>query len=167
MIDAARQLKFKNIIRVCADNPFLMANSISNLIEAHRNGNAAYVSYMVDNNTPAILSHLGFYAELATLEAMEKIPELTDDPYYLEHVTNYIYTHPDSFQLHFIKAPVHIFNSPEIRLTVDTLEDFNLAQLLYSLKTENKWNHEELITFIHSRKDIQDSMKVAIKRNIK
>ena len=98
---------------------------------------------------------------------LEKVIKKTSDALFLEHVTNYIYTNPNEFDLHFLKAPQYLFNRLDIRLTVDTIQDFELAQLLYSLKIENNWGHIELINFIDSDKTIKKSMNKMIDQNKK
>jgi len=165
--EAATQFGIENIIRVCGDNPFLDIDSISSLIRCHKKKPVDYISYKVGDDLPAILSHLGLFAELVMKSTLEKVIKKTSDALFLEHVTNYIYTNPNEFDLHFLKAPQYLFNRLDIRLTVDTIQDFELAQLLYSLKIENNWDHIELINFIDSDKTIKKSMNKMIDQNKK
>ena len=168
MINAAKVNNIDVIVRVCADNPFLDIESITNLITQHKKTpEIEYVSYEVGKDRPAILSHFGFYTELARLEALEKIFTKTEDPIYLEHVTNYIYTHPDEYRLHFIHAPSYVYNRKDLRLTVDTIQDFKLTQRLYASKIKNNWNHQELINFIDANSEIKKSMVQMIQSNTK
>jgi len=53
-----------------------------------------------------------------------------------EHVCPYLYTHPELFSLHRPLAPLR-WQGSNIRLTVDTQEDFDRALVLYgALKNE-------------------------------
>jgi spore coat polysaccharide biosynthesis protein SpsF len=47
-----------------------------------------------------------------------------------EHVCPYLYNHPELFRLHRPLAPF-VWQHPEIRLTVDTPEDYAKAQRLH------------------------------------
>jgi len=167
MTNAAVKNDITNIIRICSDNPFLDIESIAKLIAYHKSNPTDYVSYEVGNNKPAILSHFGFYAELVTIDALHRVNSSTDDPKYLEHVTNYIYTHADEFILNFLKAPSYVYNRADLRLTVDTPQDFKLAKYLYANKIKNNWNQRELINFIDSNSDIKKSMIKMINTNTK
>lgn len=167
MIKAAHKFGVENIVRVCADNPFLNIGSIAELIDLHQINQSDYLSFEVGAGRPAILSHFGFYAELVKKKALEEVAKKTDDPLYQEHVTNYIYTHPDQFEIAFINAPGYLYNREDIRLTVDTKEDFDLSKNLYKLMVKNNWNQEELINFIDSDNEIKVAMKKMISQNSK
>ena len=167
MIKASNYYGIDNIIRICADNPFLNINSITKLIISHKNDPVDYVSFLVGDQKPAILSHFGFYAELVKKSALENVASNTNDSIYLEHVTNYIYTHPDSFQLNFIMAPKNIYNRIDIRLTVDTKKDFLLTQNLYETMIKYNWDQSELINFIDTNENIKNSMQQMIAENKK
>lgn len=156
-----------NIIRVCADNPFLNIESISDLIACHKKHPIDYTSYLVGDKKPAILSHFGFYAEIVPRTTLEKVATKTSDSLYQEHVTNYIYTHPTDFELSFLKAPSYIYGRNDIRLTVDTIQDFELTQSLYASMIENDWNQRELINFIDSNIAVKKTMNRMIELNKK
>lgn len=139
-IRAAEQNYFDKIIRVCSDNPFLSLSLIDNLIEAFKSKypDSDYLSYKV-GNTPALKSHIGIFAELVSLEALRKAAKLTSDPFYLEHVTNFIYENDELFKVNFIKS-AHFSRPDEVRFTIDTPDDFSLASKLFEKTplTDNK-----------------------------
>lgn len=167
MLSAASTYEIDTIIRVCADNPFLNIKSISELITMHKKKPVDYSSYLVGDNQPAILSHFGFYAEIVKKTALEKVAAKTSDSLFQEHVTNYIYSHPDEFDLFFLKVPSYLYNRNDIRLTVDTIQDFKVAQSLYASMIENNWNQKELVNFIDSNITIKNSMNNMIEQNKK
>lgn len=130
--DAAEQAGFKRIIRVCADNPFLDAGLLDELITASLVTNADYLSFCLLNNLPAIRSHWGIFTEYVSLEALLRAKTETEDPFYHEHVTNYIYGNPDKFNVQWINAPQGVYEDLRVRLTIDTPEDFALLQQMYA-----------------------------------
>lgn len=167
MVDAASTFNIDVVIRVCADNPFLDIQSILKLIEAHKKHPFDYVSFDVGNSKPSILSHFGFYAELAKLSALENILQKTEDPFYLEHVTNYLYTHPEEHTISLLKAPSYIYGRNDVRLTVDTKQDFELARLMYGNFAEKAWDLKDLIDYLDSQEQIKSEMQKMIIENTK
>lgn len=130
-IDAAEYYNTHQIIRICSDNPFLEINSIGKLLEfAKNNPEYDYVSFNV-NGTPSIKTHYGFWTEYVTLNALKKIKSITNEHLYHEHVTNFIYTHPDIFNYHLLETAPILKTHDNIRLTIDTESDFKNAQIIY------------------------------------
>lgn len=162
-VDCSKNINAKNIIRVCADNPFLDQKLLNKLIEEAGEGDYDYISFKV-NDVPAIKTHFGFFAEYVKSEALEKIMEMTNDPFYHEHVTNYIYTHPDLFKIKWIEAPLEIQRAQNIRLTIDTLEDFNTAKLIFG-KMLPEFDYRNVLEFINENDFLINDMKLQIEKN--
>lgn len=146
-IDVQKHIKSKAVIRVCADNPFIDVSFIKELI-SNWDSTLDYLSHRVVNK-PVIKTGMGMFCELTTFETLKKVSSLTSNPYYLEHVTNYIYEHPDVFKLNWIEVE-KVFERPDIRLTVDTLVDFNLTKDIYEnlCKFDVKWGSRDVISYI-------------------
>ena len=73
---------------------------------------------------------MGVEAEVFNFDTLEKAFISADKKYEHEHVTPYIYEHPELFKIRFIEATGKL-RRPEIRLTVDTKEDFNLIREIF------------------------------------
>lgn len=129
-IDAAEAFGSNKIIRVCSDNPFLELKSIQQLVNKATKSSADYISFKV-NMKPSIKTHFGFWTEYVTLEALRKIKSLTSENIFHEHVTNFIYTHPELFSIEWIDGTCCLQGREDIRLTCDTIEDFNNSQAIY------------------------------------
>lgn len=130
-VEAARENSFDSVIRICADNPFLSMEKLKELIEYSKKEIVDYISFKTSNDIPSIKTHFGFWTEFITLEALQRIQISTDDKLYHEHVTNYAYSHPDLFNCKFLPIEKNIEKS-NLRLTVDTKEDFKNASIIYS-----------------------------------
>lgn len=167
-INAARSNNLKTIVRVCADNPFFSAEFLESLLDSY-DGVSDYCSYRMSNNLPAIRSHIGLFGEICTTGALEKARELTDSPLYLEHVTSFLYSHPDIFSLQLINAPRPVFSRSDIRLTVDTAEDFNMLRELYSsmVTLDGVDDLENLVGLIDRHPEWKEQMKAQILLNAK
>lgn len=157
------------IIRVCSDNPFVDADLLKKLIDKVDNDDD-YVTYVV-NEIPVIRTHLGVFAEIVKVDALNRITTLTSDNLYREHVTNYIYTHPDLFKIKTIELPELNKYSNLIRLTIDTQEDFDNAKRIAEDLSIDKnildisWL--DVINYVESRDSLLLSMKNIINENIK
>lgn len=104
------------VVRATCDNPLVDYNVADDLWE-HLGNN----DYVCCKNVP-----LGTGVEVFTMKALTKsYNEATTGPEH-EHVTPYIYTHPDQFCI-FVRD----FGLPSYRLTVDEDRDYELANRIY------------------------------------
>lgn len=160
-IDCAIKFKIKNIIRVTSDNIFIQPSLISPLIE-HNRSDLDYISYKIGNKN-VVLSHWGFFGEYVTLKALKKVKLLTNKKEDLEHVTSYIYHHPDEFNIELWDAPKELQRN-DIRLTIDTIEDFKICQkvLNFIKKKDLEPNHKNILKFINKNPGVLEEMKAQI-----
>jgi len=139
-IGCADAYGLQHIVRVCADNPFLDLDLLDDMVDRGRAEAVDYAGYALDDGTPAIQTHLGFFCEFVTLEALQRVEAATNDAAAREHVTAYLYQHPDDFTLAFLDTPPLLQNLKRVRLTVDTAEDFETAQQVYRTIRESDQN---------------------------
>jgi len=168
-IQAARQFGFSKIIRVCADNPFLDLAGIQTLITEFEQSDADYLSFQLSGNKPSILTHFGFWTEAVRLDALEKAQELTSEKLYHEHVTNFIYGNPTLFDVQFIPANSLVFSRTDIRMTLDTPEDFEIQkQIFATISKENpNFGIPEIVNWLDRHPEILEMMKKEIVKNQK
>jgi len=169
-IDAAIHFNQKNIIRVCADNPFVDVKEIKRLIDyVQKNDVVEYVSFTV-NGIPSIKSHFGFWVEFVRLDALQKIANMTKETVYFEHVTNFIYENPSLFSIHFLEVDSKLNECKDIRMTVDTKEDFEMLAYIY-MSLNQKYNDafgiNEIISFFAENEWIKKNMIQQIEQNSK
>jgi len=168
-IEAAEKNNIDVVIRICADNPFIQIDYIKKLISEYEKNNADYISYISADGTPSIKTHFGFFAELVKLSALRKVQKNTNDSFYLEHVTNYIYSHPDEFEIKYCKMPDYFKNNNYLRLTIDTIEDFEVTKDIYEQLTASKKeiSVENIIEFVKANEYLMKSMSDQILKNTK
>lgn len=168
-IDAAEHYSINKIIRICSDNPFIDIEDIQKLIEMGLSSNCDYMGFDV-NGKPSILTHFGFWGEYVTLEALKKVYYETEinTPAH-EHVTNYIYNHPELFKCGWIKCPEYLEHRTDIRLTVDTPSDFENAQTVYSdlQNFSKKISLKEIVDYVDNHPALSCSMQTNINNNNK
>lgn len=164
-IDAGETNNLEYLIRVCSDNPFIDIDRIKLLISTFDSNNKNdYYSFWV-NNSPSIKTHFGFWVEIVSLDALKKVKSYTNDSLYIEHVTNYIYTHPSLFKLLWLEEKLEL--NPLIRMTIDTEADFNLCSDLFKIQINNKLNLDNLIDYVSGNEEILNKMKKQIDINSK
>lgn len=168
-LEAARLYSVDKIIRICADNPFLDIPSLELLVESFKINSSDYLAFSTSNQVPTIKTHYGFWAEAVSLEALEKVNNFTKENLYHEHVTNYIYTHPDKFNISLLKIPHEIESNHSIRLTLDTTEDFNIQKDLFEIVYEKNNNFKlfDVVNVLNQNPNYYTIMNEQIEKNSK
>jgi len=119
---AAKEYCAEVIVRVTADNPLTDVDLIDSQVKCLLLGGYDYVS------TKGVI--LGLGSEVFTFDALEKAWENAREKYQREHVTPYIYEHPNCFKILLLDPPSHLRRS-DIRLTIDVTEDCILYEKLF------------------------------------
>ena len=168
-IQAAHQFDFSKIIRVCADNPFLDLEGLQALAKAFEPSDTDYLGFQLAGDKPSILTHFGFWAEAVRRDALEKAAGLTSEKLYHEHVTNFIYTNPTLFNVQFIEADPVVFSRTDIRMTLDTAEDFDLQKKIYAtiIKENPNFGIREIVEWLDQHPSLLEKMKYEIQKNQK
>ena len=165
-IQCSKQFKLQKLLRVCADNPFLDYELAENIIGVSLSNGYDYVSYSV-NNKPAILSHYGFFSEVVSYNALLKAHAKSVSDSDKEHVTPYVYNHPEEFLIMLEQAPREIINEEKIRLTVDTETDFeNAAKILENVVATNgdfSYSFKKVLSVV---RDMDDSLQQSMSQQI-
>lgn len=109
-------------MRLTADCPLADPALVDRCVESHAATGADYTYTSRDWTFPK-----GLDVEVCQTAALRRAAAESDDPYDREHVTPYIYRHPDRFRLNAItRAPPLRY-----RWTVDTPEDFAFVTAVY------------------------------------
>ncbi|MDR0456069.1 MAG: spore coat protein [Treponema sp.] len=135
---ALRKFGIQRVIRATGDNPFVFADAAAVINAEALALNADYAGY---SGLP-----LGAGVESVSAAALLRTEAEASAPYEREHVCPYLYTHPELFSLHRPLAPVR-WQGADIRLTIDTQEDYERAQAFYAaldrLENTGKLSGEE------------------------
>lgn len=154
----------KIIIRVCSDNPFISLKYMENLIDTYIEKHYDYISYSIDERTSCLKSHIGIFSEIVSLDCLKSSLIKTDKQHFLENVTEYIYENPDKFLVKLINTKFNSSIINDIRLTLDTQEDFDILKNIYQYLTiEDDINFYEILNYLHENKNILDIMSKNIK----
>jgi spore coat polysaccharide biosynthesis protein SpsF len=120
---AIRACGAERVIRATGDNPFVFVDAAAALNLVAQSLNADYAAF---SSLP-----LGAGVESAASEALFRAEREAVLRAEREHVCPYLYGHPELFCLQRTLAPAH-WQGAEIRITVDTKEDYERAEALYA-----------------------------------
>lgn len=120
--EAVEDLDVTYVVRATADNPLVYEGAVAHLGSLIVELGCDYIKY----NKYMVL---GLGLEIFTKAALKKAFDEADDPKHREHVTAYMYTHPNDFDCMSISPPKEL--EGQFRLTVDTEDDYELMKIIY------------------------------------
>ncbi len=139
---AAKHHDIDVIVRVTSDCPCIDAEIIDMVIEEYlKDKTYDFVANVLERTFP-----IGLDVEVIALSALETAYNEAKKDYQREHVSDYIYENPDKFKLKNIVAPAK-YNKPELRITLDTKEDYMLLCAVYDYLyyKNNSFSSEEVV----------------------
>lgn len=126
---AAQQVAADVVVRVTADCPLLdpevLQGMVARFLEQRRRG--ARVDYL--SNTLERTFPRGLDVEVFTYEALARADAEARDAAEREHVTPYLYRHPELFRIEQYRGGL---DRSDLRLTLDTPEDWALLEAVFS-----------------------------------
>ncbi|WP_263770066.1 glycosyltransferase family protein [Propionivibrio soli] len=131
------QCGFEHVVRLTADNPFTDIEELDRLLALHLSGHYDYSHSF--GQMP-----LGVGAEVFSREALAKSHAQGHKPNHREHVNEYIEEVPEDFRIARLVVPAAKV-APLLRLTVDTLEDWQRACRLVGARPDCQLETEEAI----------------------
>lgn len=146
---AACQNSLEIIVRVTADSPLVDPQIIDEMVSAYlKSGKVDYLSNTLKHTFP-----LGFGVEIFSFEALKQAYEQADKDYEREHVTPYIYEHPEEFVINNFESTRDF---SQYRLTLDTSDDYILIKAVYEyfLPHNRKFRLQDIINFLESSKSL-------------
>ena len=118
------------VVRITADDPFKEPSVIDKVIRRLIEGNYD----LVTNNFPPSFPE-GLDCEALTISALEKMEKSTNDDFEREHVTQYIYHHPDIFKIGNVSSEIQLSS---YRWTIDNKEDYDMVKAIYEKRDKTR-----------------------------
>lgn len=150
VLNAATHYRAEIIVELTGDCPLLDPGLIDQAISYYLEHDFDYASNSLTRCYPR-----GFDVQVFSRKVLEEVNQLTQDPADREHVSLYIYEHPEHFKLGSVLAPDELY-APDLRLCVDTPEDFKVVETIYQNLYPAKPNFDayDVIRFLKSRSDL-------------
>ncbi len=140
---AAARFGVRRLVRATGDNPLVSPAQVRSLLELHEASGWQLSHYL---GPP-----LGTGVEVVEASALAEAGEKAADPYEREHVTPYLYRHPERFRVGEPSCPA-AWHMPEARLTLDTAADYALLKELFDeLYRGQPLETEELVRWLRGR----------------
>ena len=131
---AAKENNTDLIVRITSDCPCIDVDITDLTIDDHINKMADYTTNSLVRTYPH-----GLDVEVFNFNTLEKAYKNATKDYEKEHVTPYINRNPQKFKINIVKAPKELY-APDIRITLDTEEDYALLCAVYDyLYPKNKY----------------------------
>lgn len=162
--EAAKKFNVDLIIRITSDCPVIDPQIIDKMLNEFMNiydkENIDYMSNTIIRTFPR-----GLDAEIFPFQVLEKTYIEAKQNYEREHVTPYIYQHPEIFKI--INFPCEKDYSFH-RWTVDTIEDFQLIKKIYEfLYPENEIFHfEDILKLFEDKPELININKEVKQKNL-
>lgn len=150
-VQAARQVDAKVIVRITADNPFVDP-AVCDLVLGEFLRLAPDVDYVTNTLEPTWPD--GLDVEVFSRAALERAGREARLPSEREHVTPYIYTHPDRFRIVKVK---HASDLSGLRWTVDYPQDLVFARAVYErLDDGSIFGTSEIISLLEAQPELAE-----------
>ena len=150
VLGAAQAFSIDVIVEVTGDCPLIDPSVVDRVVEAFRSGSWDYAGNVLRRTYPR-----GLDTQVFSTELLERVAGLTQDPVDREHVSLFIYEHPEMFSLTNVESGL-----PErwqdLRLTVDTREDLEIVTAIYEALYPGKpdFGLADIIRFLEKRADL-------------
>ncbi len=155
---AAKKYELDVIIRITSDCPLIDSTLIKRGVTLFRKTHVQYISNTVKRTYPA-----GFDFELFTFTALESAYMQATKKYEREHVTPYIWQHPNLFS---IKQLTQKHDYSQYRLTVDEIDDFSLVRKLIEEFGVVDQNYRTITKIMRENSELADINKEVRQKNL-
>lgn len=125
VLDAATAHKVDVIVETTGDCPLIDPDVVEECIRVYRDSGVHYVSNVLERTYP-----IGMDTQVFATAVLADVARRTDDPADHEHVSLYIYRHPEIYSLKNVPAPSALWR-PDLALTLDTPEDYALIARIF------------------------------------
>jgi len=126
VLGAARSVSADLIVEITGDCPAVDWRHLDQLIETFFSGEYDYVA----NTSGPRPYPVGFEVQVFPVAVLAEVDQLTRNPVDHEHVSLYIYSHPERYRVHYVEAGPDLYD-PELEVTLDTPEDYQLIQSVF------------------------------------
>ncbi len=150
-VDAVEAYGGDIIIRITGDCPFIDPTIIDQVITYFLTNTYEFIRVEVPSKFIR-----GFDVEVFTKEAMNRVyniaSKIEGDSPYKEHVTLYMYKHPEEFLVGSFEGS--LLYQKNYRLCVDTKEDFELVKLIYEYFKDKYISGKEVIQYLDTHPEM-------------
>ncbi|MDG2203651.1 MAG: glycosyltransferase family protein [Alphaproteobacteria bacterium] len=127
VLHSARAYDIDVIVEMTGDCPLIDPVLVEDCIRGYQVAGVDYVSNVLERTYPR-----GMDTQVFATEVLADVADRTDDPEDHEHVSIFIYSHPEIYSLKNMPGPPELTN-PGLGLTLDTPEDLELIRRIFEI----------------------------------
>lgn len=124
---AAEKHGATHVVRVCADNPLIWGEEIDHLVRFYQETGCDYAYNHIPRNNKY---PDGLGAEIISRELLETLAREATLPAHREHCLSFIWDNPQRFSIRTFDPPDPRLHRPDVKLDVDTAEDYRRLALM-------------------------------------
>jgi len=159
---AAESIKSKVLVRVTSDCPLICPDLIKQGIEIFEKTKVSR-TYLYVSNTQTRLFPRGFDFEIFNHDLLILASENAKEIHQREHVTPWMYENNKKVEMVQLEAPI---DNSDLRLTLDTPEDFKMFVELFKEQTVSEMHSEDLIKYLRKHSHISSINKNVPQKSI-
>ena len=150
---AAREIGPDLVVRVTSDCPLFDPQVLEDMLRAYYRRQEAGQAVDYLSNTLERTFPRGLDAEIFTFTALEKAHHAATKLYEREHVTPYLYLHPELFSLEVFCNPVDLSHH---RWTLDPQEDWTFIEAIYRAlyREGNLFSTQEVLELLEAQPEL-------------
>lgn len=162
VLEAAKAYRADLIVELTGDCPLIDPVIVSRTINDYRKANVDYVSNGLQEAYP-----MGMSVQVFRTSVLADVASRTNDPADREHVTLYIYRHPEIYTLANSDAPASE-SRPEMRLTLDTPEDLAVIRAVFAAlrPARRDFPLADVISFLDSNPAVASLNAAIVQRHV-
>ena len=142
-VEAAHAHDVHTIVRATGDNPLVSIDYLDRAVELHGHEHADLTMF------PSLPYGTG--VEVIRTAVLDEAHRVSRDSFEREHITQYIYRNESKFRL-IRGVPEPDMNRPDIRVTVDTHEDYqNMCRIYEALYKHSPIRLPDVIAYLDER----------------
>ncbi len=151
VLDAARAFEADVIVETTGDCPLIDPALVELCIQGYLEAGVDYLSNVLERTYPQ-----GMDTQVFATDVLADVAARTDDPDDHEHVSLYIYSHPEIYSLKNLPGPPEL-TDPRLGLTLDTAEDFEMISRIFeALYADNRrFGLVDVMTYLERNPDVR------------
>lgn len=156
----AKRYNVDVIVRITSDCPLIEPEIIDLVVREYLHDRS--LDYVSNTLSPRTFPR-GLDVEAFTFEALERAWREDRNPAWREHVTPYIYRHPEKFRL---KAVTNGKNLSHLRWTVDTLKDLEFVCRIYNYFGHDRFTWREVLALLEKHPEWLEINKDVVQKEV-
>lgn len=172
VVGAAESVNADVIVEITGDCPLMDPEVADNVIKVYLENYPEfdYVTNIGYVNNEVREIPIGMDVRVFTYKDLKYVSEISNDPEDREHVSLYFFrTGKDKYKLHNVSVPDKWKRDYNIRLTLDTAEDFEVIKIIYEelSKEKSNFNLEDILNFLDKNRYVAELNSEVIQKKVK